>query len=396
MSMIGAYSDEVKELLPGVWTPLKWVFLLGLLTFLPAHFLPLAGKQVNNIFYVTVALPVLLSVVLSFRYWAVLVWNGRFLFGFLFVVSIAILASGRPTDLKPWLYTTLFCLAVAHCSHHQRLFRLVLNAFAAILISLAGLALLQWGMDSIESGRAARMQLWGAGDNPNFSALAIAGALLYLWLFHVERRLSGRAWQIVGLCLLCAAVILVGVAGQSRSTLLGFVLFMLFYAFLRGKAIVVAGVVAGVVLAVFLLGWHEIIAQRGLSYRPVIWADLLSRFYEGCNLVLGCGREKLVLAGKFEGPHSAYFGTLYSYGFLGAAAFMLFALSYFRSSICRKSDWFLVSLLGWGASVTMMDGFIGSPAPLWIYFWLPTVAALYQPGVSEPTSPEHDTRESAS
>src|SRR5690606_3296629 len=163
-----------------------------------------------------------------------------------------------------------------------------------------------------------------------------------------------------------------------------------------GKALILLGVVGCVVLAMALLGGDQIIAQRGLSYRPAIWGDLLSRYYEGCNLLLGCGREKLVLAGKYDGAHSAYFGTLYTHGLLGGAAFVLFALAYFRSAVNRRSNWFLISLLGWGASVTMMDGFIGSPAPLWIYFWLPPVAALYQPGVAEPTSPEHDTRESAS
>ena len=71
-------------------------------------------------------------------------------------------------------------------------------------------------------------------------------------------------------------------------------------------------------------------------------------------------------------------GTLYRHGLIGFAAFLYFAVWYFRQGLRSQSRWFLVSLVGWGGMLSAMDGFVGSPHAWWVFFWMPTLAAIHE------------------
>lgn len=351
---------------------------IGLIAFLLAQYLPLSGKAQNNVAYVLVLLPSLFMVAL-FRgaLTRSLRWTAPFLV-FLAGVVIADLVGVRGAFLKASAYLFLFSSGVFLLALYRPIYLVAGYAiFAIASLLVLSLAAWDWLVILVSSGVWSRETFSGSAENPIYAGLLVASGLMFLVYFSAEDGLIRHSRKHLILIFTGLALsVLATVVFQSRSALLGLALSVLVYGLIIGKWRTLALLVGVSAIAVFATGLHEAILNRGLSYRPEIWRDLLQKWWLDCNLLSGCSRTDEVFIGQFFGSHSGYFGTLYRHGLLGLAGLLFFLAWYVVQGIKSKSRWFLVSLIGWGGMLTAMDGFVGSPAPWWLFVWLPTIAAI--------------------
>ncbi|MFC3608429.1 O-antigen ligase family protein [Stutzerimonas tarimensis] len=351
----------------------------SLLFFCVAFYLPLSSKAINNIFYIGLAAPAL----------GWLLWRPRALDvlarGFAWVIfpliGMSLLAAGSLADLKAGLYFLLFLFGLLMLDEGQYAKRSI-TAFAILSVLLLCYLSFDWAMIRLETGQWIRYHhLLGEVINPVHFALLITTALAFLWLFHAEPWLSryDKRYVMAGFTVLTCLVLLSATLFQARSALLGFGLFTAAYLFQRkmllpmGAALLVAGL-----LLLPLLSLDELLAERGTSYRPEIWADTLHRLRHDCGLIAGCGTDDHLFAGRFPHPHNGYLATLYQMGLPGFALFTAFAAVFIWRSSKARSRWALIAWIGWGALLTTSNGMFTSPKPLWIYFWLPTFLAILE------------------
>jgi hypothetical protein len=357
-----------------------WLVFAGLFcVFCSAFYLPLSSKATNNIFYAGLALPALFW--LLWRPVALPVMARAFAWLVLLLGALVVLDAGDVSGLKKGLYLMLFFVCCLMLEQWRWGVRGCVTVFACFSIAVLLFVLGDWLWIWSESGRWIRYgNLWGQPINPVYFSMLISSALVFIWLFHVadwlERR--SRVDLLAGLFLLSVAVLLCASVFQSRSTLLGFALF--FGAYLLYKRIIMLGLGLALALVVllFVLGGDELLNQRGLSYRPAIWQDAWLRVLNDCGLWLGCGSDGYRFLGKFHHPHSGYLAMFYRNGLLGTLLFVLFAGFFFWRSVCSRSRWMLLALVGWGSLLTTTNGVLTTPQPLWIYFWLPTFMALLE------------------
>ena len=298
---------------------------------------------------------------------------------FALLLLMVTLDAGGVADLKKALYLSMFFFCLLYLSSDYWSLRGPLLIFSAGSVGILIFASFDWLLLGVESGRWARYEyFWGEAINPVYFSLLIGFALLYLWVFHVAEHLEKRSplFFLTGLFFVSLLQVINASVFQSRSTLLGYGLFFIF--FLVFKRMLWLGL--GVIMALFalgvLVGIDDLLLQRGLSYRLDIWQAALQRLYTDCSLWWGCGRDQGLLLGRFYHPHSGYVAMLYRNGLIGAVLLAIFAVLYLYNARREGLPWLLLSLFGWGSLLTTTNGVFTTPQPLWVYVWLPTFMAI--------------------
>ena len=353
---------------------MKCVFI----AFLVAFYLPLSSKATNNIFYIGIALPAALWLLQRPVALKSLLRSFAWFFLLLFAMTL-VFAVKDMMLMKRTLYLLLLFSACLLMERSPGAARQIFAIFALISMCLFLYSLGHWLWQYYTLEQWGRQQLWGATTNPVHAALLIMSALVFLWLFYIERLLERRSvWLLVaGFSLLVTVGLLCGAVFQARSAMLGFGLFVAVY-LLQRRLIFPGFLVMFCVLGVlYWLGVTDALLERGLSYRLAIWQDAARRVIDDCGLWQGCSGDYRFL-GRFYHAHSAYISLFYSFGLIGVSVFALFALVFFWRASRAGSDWMLVALVGWGGVVTSSSGVFTSPAPLWVYFWLPTFLAVLE------------------
>lgn len=341
-----------------------------------AFYFPLSSKAINNIFYVGLALPMLIWVLArpkALREIYPLSWL------FALLLMMVVLEAGQLADLKKALYLSMFFFCLLFLSAHRWLLHGPLFLFSVASVGVLAFTSMDWLLLWVKSGEWTRYGYFlGERINPVYFSLLIGFALIYVWLFHVAERLEKRSRLLLVSGLFVLSVVMAANASvfQSRSTLLGYALFFVFYlAYKRmpwlGLGIIVCSLVLGT-----LVGIDELLLQRGSSHRLDIWQAALRRLYTECGLWWGCGRDEELLLGRFYHPHSGYVAMLYRNGVIGAVLFAIFTVLYLRKARNEGMPWLLLSIFGWGSVLTTTSGVFTTPQPLWVYVWLPTFMAI--------------------
>lgn len=366
----GGFSDFIAH--HGVK---RCVFLLLFLLFMLAFYLPLTTKQVNNIFYIGLALP---SLVWLCRYPSALKTLYPFAWVFISIWALVILTAGDISDVKVGLYLTLLfacCLQVQGEDEKKPKIFIAYSMFS-FLIFIA--VLYSWTVGWVETGVIQRHSVFlGEDKHPIFFSLMLIGSFIIGWLFYAEpwlRKFYSRAAYSVSFFLFCVLALLCAIVFQSRTTLLAFVAFFIGYVFQRKAWLLGGGVLLLVSALAVVLGWDDVLQNRGYSFRLVIWEDVWRRLTMDCGVWFGCGADGYVFLGEFPHPHNAYLSILYQGGALAALGFLIFSVMFI--SRAWRSPWFLVALFGWASLLTETGGIFTSPKPLWVYFWIPTFMAV--------------------
>lgn len=355
---------------------------VGLCAIFLGNFSGFTLKACGYIFYTLCALP---SLAWSFSHRdVVMAWLRQSwpLWLFLTGVVLVSLVPGHPVNPKPVLY--LFLLGLVMLT----LYRAPRNAIGflfswngAISLGVVIWATHAWFSGYLAQGIAPRILLWGdENENPIHTALLIVTTTVWAWEFVVEStcRDRGRRTHFIGFLLFVLLVLWIITVFQARSALLGFALY-LGLKFLRDQQrwFWILGILIALGL-LWLAGVGAVLLERGLSYRPEIWADALHRLSTECGWLIGCGNDHYQFGGKWPHAHSAYLSILYHYGVIVMLMFCIFAGKFFRDGLCTASRWMLVAAIGWGGVMANTNGIIVSYRLLWVYFWIPTFLAILE------------------
>jgi hypothetical protein len=358
-------------------TGIQYRVMAGLfLLFNLSFYLPISPKSV---FYIGLMLPGIAWLML--RPAALPAFFKAFGLLLLPLAVIQFLNIREAAEIKLWIYMTVFLACCVMVERSEWGAERVYRIFAWFGIFALLYASTEWLWTWHQTGQWIRYDhLFGRRMDPNNTSIFIASSLVFLWLTNVEPRLKQRsAWVLLaGMIVLSSLVLLSATVFQSRSTLVGFGLFMAVYIVMRRMWWLGLLALAGVVMIGYLAGADQMLSQRGVSYRPQIWADAWHRVVDTCGIWLGCGEDGYLFIGEFKHTHNLPLGILYGDGLVGLAMMGVFAFVYVRDGIKLKSLWFLLSMIGIGALMTNTGWLLAPPKAFWAYFWIPILLAFIQ------------------
>lgn len=366
----------------------SYLLPLGWLVILTGMFWAWERPLYHKFYYIFLAFPTLLTLILQPRLLKPLTNNPLFIAFMAFSAYTLLTIAWSDTDssvgelFKRPLYVAMLLFAAGIMSLHTpgRLEQCT-RLGATIAPLAAGLSLIYFLFFSpppIDN----RLAGYGALYNPLLTA-HVFGAFAAFWLaswFQARSALSPL--PIICLALLGAAILATG----SRTPLIGLTaaLGWLLIVGDRRRGLIAVGLVALILMSVLLLH-PEAITQRGISYRPAIWMESLRQIGEHPWLGHGYDSSMTViipgLVDTFADPHNIELGVLYSGGIVGLVLWMtLYSLAIYFSWTYRKHPAVTLAatwlIFGFASGLTEGNAFMSRPKEHWFLIWLP-LAMVY-------------------
>lgn len=373
--------QRLGNLIIGYLLPLGWLVTLT------GMFWAWERPHYHKSFYIFLAFPTLLALILRPRLLKPLTSNPLFIAFLTFSAYTMLSLAWSDTEnsvgslLKRPLYIAMLMFAAGLIALRtpERLGQL--TRLAAIIAAVAaGLSLLYFAFNTPSIFRY-RLTGYGALYNPLLTG-HVFGAFAAFWLaswFQARSPLSPL--PIICLALLGAAILATG----SRTPLVGLAgaLIWLLIVGDRRRGMIALGLAALALLGVAILH-PEAVTQRGISYRPAIWMDALRQIGE--HPWLGHGYDSpmtVAIPGirKLSDPHNIELGVLYAGGIVGLVLWMtLYGLAMYFSWIYRKHPAVTLAatwlVFGFASGLTEGSAFMSRPKEHWFLIWLP-LAMVY-------------------
>ncbi|MBX8608199.1 O-antigen ligase family protein [Pseudomonas cichorii] len=366
----------------------KYLLPLGWLITLTGIFWIWDRALYHKLFYIFLAFPTFLTLVLQPRLLKALICNPLFIafsvFSIYILISIAwaVTEDDLPGLLKRPMYVMLllFSTGIIALQYPARLEQYTrLSALFAALVACVSLAYFM--IFELPAGES-RLNGYGVLENPLLTA-HVLGAFAAFWLATWFQ--ARKAWNpvpIICLAFLGAAIMATG----SRTPLIGLTaaLGWLLLVGDRRRSLLAVGVAIAVLITVLLIH-PDAITQRGLSYRPAIWMESLRQIGEHPWLGHGFGTSMTVVIPGLDftlaDPHNMELGVLYSGGILGLALWMaLYGLAIrfcwvYRShtAVTIAAAWLV---FGFASGLTEGNAFMSRPKEHWYLIWIP-MALVY-------------------
>ncbi|MBN2645359.1 MAG: O-antigen ligase family protein [Desulfuromonadaceae bacterium] len=354
--------------------PILALLPISLLVISISFFIIEEAKTRNNIYYITFLAPTIFLFV-KYKSFSILKENKELLLFFLLSVISTIISGNHPVDnIKHALYLCALLVGLHTCHEEQTLFDKALFSYPVIVVFFFSIAAYHWTEKYLASGSFKRITLYAAAANPVHASLMILVGWVGFWLFWAIPKYKGHKEFLF--YIMTGGALFICLVFQSRSALVGVFIALSTWIILNKEKKIGLIAVAFLSAGALTTGLHEAFLNRGSSYRLDIWQNALSNI-DGIEWLIGTAeRKEHLYLGKFYHEHSAYLSILIKNGLLGLIPFIVFSVNYIKQGIRTRSNWFILSLIGWGALITTSNGLIDSLRPLWIYFWIPTFLAL--------------------
>ena len=373
-------QDErgLRDRLHAVW--MSYVLPAGVFCMLVGMIVSSAHSVYPRLFQFAIAFPAL---VLIFLRPAALrdLLQSRIVVVFLAFAAYALLslAWGRPADgidsyLKRPVLVLLLFLAIIELTKYRSDRRELALKMAIVVSAIVAVISATY---FVAYGEGGRFSGYGALSNSLmvshvFGFFAAAG----LGLLLTER--SGFQWLAGGAAVACSTLL---VLTGSRTPLLALAVTLLWLVCLRSsqRALVVVGVALLAALVVFLV-WPGVFLERGLSYRPQIWAETIRQIGSHPWFGHGYGTPMRIQLPGFGEPfwesHNLTLAVIYDLGLVGGVLWT--ALYGTALLLCwqRREDSFVVvvsATLVYGLISGMTEGgaFLSRPKEHWFIVWIP-------------------------
>lgn len=369
---------------------LLWKYLVpfGWVVLLTSMFIAGDRNRVHQLFYVFLAIPTFALVVLQPSLIKRLVSNPLFLCFVVFALYMIVTVAWSSTDetalslIRRPLYIALlmFAAGLIGMDSVDKLNRLTL--FSASVAAVAAAISLVYFWKILIPNTGMRLDGYGALYNPLLSA-HVFGAFATFWL---STWLQGRS-LVNPKAIICFVVLGVTLlATGSRTPLVGLAAALVWLVATGDKrrgALIAAIIVAG--MAVLLFVEPQIVTQRGVSYRPEIWAEALRQISQRPWLGYGYDSNMVVkiptLEDPLADPHNMELGVLYAGGVIGLALWIALYVIAFKfcwqnrtvPAIALAGAW-----LAFGLGSGMSEGmaFMSRPKEHWFLIWIP-MALIY-------------------
>ena len=289
------------------------------------------------------------------------------------LISYAWSGVGQPSVLKyPFYIFVLFCSVSLIARESPRtLARVVrLSAIGASVSALVSLFI--FFQDGIET----RLPGYGALYNPLLTSHVYGMFAAATIAFLVSSQNARVVWSLTLVPLLALLL-----ATGSRTPLIGIaaVLGWLVVSRLNRQVLVGALVVAAGATALPLLMPADLL-QRGLSYRPELWAQAWLQISERLWFGYGQGHSIALpiesLGMEFTDPHNMTLAVFFRGGLVGLALWLtMFSIALIYCWKNRADDFILavsaMIVFGFSASMTEGGSFISRPKEHWFLLWIP-------------------------
>lgn len=293
--------------------------------------------------------------------------------------------------LKIALFILLYIFAIAHLVQLKRIERVLLTT-ATIAACFAWLTLIHQFLildkplsyDAIRnSGRLFELGWNGFADLDHPIIAGLYYGLFSLLLLHavVEEELQGTALvlALIGLVGLLAYLLLTFSRGAWFSVAAGGLTLLLLSPKARARQLLLVGLLALAVMAVYF--WPEIQNEWriGTSRRDLIWLNWLDRLPEFWLLGDGPGQDlvyRYPWGDKVLHAHSLYLQLWYEYGVVGFALFLSLLATLLMKAWKARGDTrarVALSLLVFAlvAMVSDIYAVFHRPSAYWVILWLP-------------------------
>jgi len=288
---------------------------------------------------------------------------------------------------RPIFVIILFYSVFELGRRRPEILRQVIKISALVATVAATLTLARFGME----GANGRLAGYGALFNPLLVS-HVFGFFVAIWFgFYYS---TDKLFEPISLfsILLCAVLL---VATGSRTPLVAMVATIAWLSVLapnRNAACVLGALLPlGAAIGFFA---PDLVMQRGLSYRPEIWTDVLRQISERVWFGHGYGAPlKIQLDGvsyPFSDPHNLTLAVFYAGGIVGLALWMaLYGVALAEAWRLRQNKWVLVCsaavIYGLAAGMTEGGSFFSRPKEHWFLIWIPLAllaAATYRGGAN--------------
>jgi len=376
-----ATPDIANDLSINAKNILSWL-KIALFLFAASYFIDIPAKTSRNLFYVFYALPVIFFTIrerkhIRFPFDAHSV--PVFVFFALAILGELLSIEGNLRDvIKHTIYLTILFSGVSYLAKHGGNLRWGFIILGFLSLAYLSFPLYKWVEALATEGISKRIHAYDL--NVSRSSLLITFGLFSLWLFFLEPWLEKKSTRVMKSLVFFGVVLLTGMVAiifQSRSTVIALGLFLIFYGIMQSYLWQVALMVVCIAGIVIATGFHDVLLERGMSYRGAIWEDALLRINRDCSWLTGCGSGgNYRFAGQFQNPHSAYIATLYYYGLPALIALLFLMYKTLSKGLREKNPYLALSAVGWGGAIASSTGFIDAPEPQWVYLWIPVFLTL--------------------
>lgn len=338
----------------------------------------------HQLFYGLVALPAFVLALISPQLRAALIHNPIFIAVLCFAAYVAVSVAWTGAEdsalslLKRPLYVLLLFVAMTGVARYRPdRFAQVLRLSAVLAVFAASVVLVLFYL----SNTTGRLTGYGALYNPLLTS-HVFGFFLVLWIaYWIQQKRLLLPQAIVAVTILGALILATG----SRTPLLALSAATIWMGVLLGnrRGAIACGLfilVAAVIVAV----WPEAVAQRGLSYRPEIWAEAFRQvrelpfFGHGYNHPLRVHVEGINYA--FWDPHNMTLSVLYQGGVAGLSLWAALYVTALLACWKRRRNPLVFALsativYGFAASMTEGGSFLSRPKEHWFLIWIPMALA---------------------
>lgn len=361
-----------------------------MLAFFVAAFLVLpTSKMVNNFYYIFIAIPGLFFLLKNYKF---LKPSSKTELIFLTICFYIALYSffEFPRVITQTLYVLLFVYTVSRFVDveffNTKAFARILF-WGGLLYAATG-AIFYYIIGDTPVGVPVNPGL-SRLDNPIQTSMFIACSLFIIGPHWLKGK---NYWE--GMCGFIVAFLAVALIFQSRSGLVGMMLWAIFMLVCMIKAFGIKGIVflvIGLLMLSFvsiplfdLAGLSNQLIERADSHRFSIWQGYILALND-CGFILGCGfpdnnSPHLLLdpktAGDIYHPHNIYVEMVYNYGLVLLFLFASMMISVLYIAWNQRSWWggYLLA----GLLVLNFDGsrIADSPNEVWLMMWLPFALIL--------------------
>lgn len=359
------------------WLPVALVMLLTGMFWV-------GGRSLyHKLYYLVVALPTLVVFVCGVSRFCGVIRDPLFVLFMLFsayvMMSIGWAAEADYSTLKHPLYICMLILAIAALGE-QNMPRLVqVVAVAGLVAGLAALVTVAVHLSGDE--HSARLRGFGALYNPLLTS-HVYGFFAVLWLAALMA--SFRLW-LAKIAIFGVLLLLLFLTG-SRTPFVALVASVVWLVILvADRRVIWLGLIVGSAGALGLWLFDSQLLARGLSYRPLIWAEtwrqIMPALWFGHGYDTGIDILVSGLNRVLADPHNLTLGVIYQTGLVGGLMWIaIYFYSFLQAWRMRDSGLVLISstlvLYGFMAGMTEGGSFMSRPKEHWFLIWIPIALHL--------------------
>lgn len=366
----------------------NWILPLGYLCLLSGLFLLPGRSQYHQLFYVLVATPALIALMLEPTHFKRL-FREPVLLAFLLFTAWALLSlvwslgEESPGSLikRPFFIFLLFAATTLIALHNRLRLEQSMAAAAVLAVPFALYGLVLFAQDWTPDSRLVGS---GALDNPLLSS-HLYGFFCVAWLgFAMTRPHKQALLAVLPLVVLGATLLATGSRTPLVATSMAAAWLVLACWNRRAAWLAVIGAAS---IGALLLWFPESLLSRGTSYRLDIWQFVLGKVAQ--YPLLGHGLDAplevpvAALNMVFSEPHSFALGVVYYTGVIGLVLWLaMFVLGLVTCWRQRQDGLFVIAgallVYGLGAGLTEGGAIFTRPKEHWFLVWIPLalIAAL--------------------